>query len=110
VNSMANPASGSLGGLGSRIADLPGGLRQATEFRYRWSKVLMAIGVGLVIAPAGILILLTPAPGRPSQSHLLPFELYVVCFAAGVVAVGSAVATLSRVRRTLSRARDRGAP
>jgi hypothetical protein len=86
---------------GGRIAELPPDDRPEAELLYRRAKQLMALGGAAVVVPAFLLIALTPMPGVPSQSHLLPLELYFACFAVGVSLLAWAVVALARLRRTL---------
>ena len=68
---------------------------------YGRAKRFMALGIAMVIVPTWLLILLTPYPGVPSPLHVLPLELYYVCFGAGVVVIALGVVNMARVERAL---------
>jgi hypothetical protein len=84
-----------------RIAELPPGDRERAERLYRRAKILVAAGVTCVLIPFWVLVALTPDPGVPSQSHLLPFELFLVGLAVGVGFLAAGIVTMTRVRRAV---------
>lgn len=63
-----------------------------------------------MLVPFWLLIALTPDPGVPSQSHLLPLELYFVSVAVGATLLGVGVVSIYRVRRDLDRSLGSGRP
>jgi hypothetical protein len=91
--------------LGSRIAELPADERHAVEVNYRRAKILIALGVAIAVVPFWLLIALTPDPGVPSQSHILPFELVLTCVGVAAFSFAAGILFVSRVRREVDRPR-----
>ena len=87
----------------ARIAELPVDRRHPVEENYRRAKIFIALGVAVVLVPFWLLIALTPDSGVPSQSHVLPLELYFACVALGAVLLGIGIVSMARVSRELDR-------
>jgi hypothetical protein len=92
--------------LGSRIAELPADQRLPTGVTYRRAKVLLALGAAVVIVPFFLLVTLTADPGMPSESHVIPLELYYASVAIGAVCFAAGITLVVRVRRVLDRRRE----
>ena len=96
--------------IGDRIRELDSYHRGRAELLYGRTKLLVIVGVALVIVPAIVLVAVVPNPGVPSASHVLPLELYVVCFGVGCGVIAAGYRSLLGVHRLVDLYHGRAGP